>query len=83
MRVEKINGIWCVGLEVADKLLPCPHCGSKTYLQLEHTWTASYWIECEDCGAQMHDVGRIGDAKKSSAHLASARRVVKMWNTRA
>lgn len=82
MKVEKRGDKrFDVELEQGDRLLDCPFCGHP-HPSLEHTWTASYWLECVGCGAEVHDNGRIGGAESQSAHLASARRVVKRWNTR-
>ncbi len=82
MKIEKRDGgIYDVELEVADRLHDCPFCGHPNP-SLTHTHTASYWMECVGCGAEVHDNGRIGASGSQAAHLASARRVVKRWNTR-
>lgn len=83
MRIEKTHGqVLDVTLEPADQPAPCPFCGSGL-VTLEHTHTASYWLECEGCGAEMHDIGNIGKSDSKPAHLASVRRVLKAWKRRA
>lgn len=78
-----------VYLEDSDKIVPCPFCGCAS-VELEHTWTASYWMKCTGCGVELHgDYG--GDLFLScadpdhdaDAHLASAEDALKRWNTRA
>ena len=79
---DQDNGVINVELDtVGDQPAPCPFCGGRA--GLHHTWTASYWLECGECGAEMHDTGRIGSHDSKAAHLASARRVVRTWNRRA
>lgn len=36
-----------------DKVKPCPFCG-KYSITLNNTHTASYWMACETCGAEVH-----------------------------
>lgn len=38
-----------------EKLRACPFCG-HTNVELANTWTPSFWVECEDCCAQVHGV---------------------------
>lgn len=60
----------------------CPFCGGIAHLQ--HTWTASYWVECDDCGAEISDPStNFGDDKDKRQHIYSARRAIKAWNRRA
>lgn len=83
MKIETEEGsaVHSVTLEVKDRLLPCPFCGSRD-IELQHTWTASYWLECKVCGCELHDNGRIGSHANPECHLTSARRVIKRWNVR-
>lgn len=60
-------------------LAPCPFCGGAG--KLEHTWTASYWIECEDCDAQA-DGPWSGDASKPQDHKRAAQSAIDAWNRR-
>lgn len=83
----KVNndGTLHVEFDAKDKVKPCPFCGAQKDVRLANTWTPSYWIECVNCGAEMHPAGRgwkCGEDMKSSVHLASARRALKWWNMR-
>lgn len=60
-------------------LLVCPFCGGAG--KLEHTWTASYWIECEDCEAQASGTWS-GDASKPQDHKRAVRSAIDAWNRR-
>lgn len=71
--------MWDVEL-THELILPCPFCGSNP--KLEHTWTASYWIECEDCGASVGDPRISGDPENRRSHMASAKRALNAWNSR-
>ena len=57
----------------------CPFCGGEG--KLEHTWTASYWIECVDCDAEVSGTWS-GDASKPQDHKKAARSAVTAWNRR-
>lgn len=38
---------------MSDKRLgPCPFCGSETGLIVALTYTYTYWIQCDECGAE-------------------------------
>lgn len=63
-----------------DVLLPCPFCGS-TNLELAHTHTPSYWVECPDCNAQVGDNESWSENTEQS-HLESAKRAIQAWNRR-
>lgn len=60
-------------------LRACPFCGGDP--KLEHTWTASYWIECEDCGAEASGKW-AGDASKAKDHKKAAQSAIAAWNRR-
>lgn len=60
-------------------LLACPFCGGEA--RLEHTWTASYWIECVECNAQA-DGSWSGDASKPQDHRRAAQSAIDAWNRR-
>ena len=66
--------------DTLHSLKPCPFCGSKT-AELANTHTASYWVECGTCGAEIHDQKTSrGDGMR--AHRASAFRAIEAWNRR-
>lgn len=64
-----------------DHVEPCPFCGSDD-VKLVNTWTASYWMACQDCGAEMH-TGTAGDHDNRKHHLREAHRALDAWNCRA
>lgn len=74
-----------INLELTDEeksaLLPCPFCGS-TEIELCNTWTASYWMKCQNCGCQMDDPNESGDPSLLADHEVSKSAVIKVWNTR-
>ncbi len=65
-------------------LLPCPFCGGSV-LKLCNTHTAKYWVECEDCEAQVG--GEVFGENKREQTPAQHRRAmvsaVRAWNRRA
>lgn len=61
-------------------LSSCPFCGGEA--KLEHTWTASYWIECESCEATASGTWS-GDASKPADHKRAAQSAINAWNRRA
>lgn len=44
-------------------LKPCPFCGGSN-VDLANTWTPSFWIECDDCSAQVHGDSFEGPERK-------------------
>ena len=66
--------------KVDTALTPCPFCGCAV-LELSNTHTASYWIECTNCGAQVTGEPFYGDDKALN-HLLAKRSAVKAWNRR-
>ena len=69
--------------------LQCPFCGSSNQ-EIQNTWTAGYWIECE-CEVQVHGAyateldgfDHVGEVDFSeSAHTAAAKDALNKWNTR-
>lgn len=65
-----------------DKLRACPFCGCNDAI-LEHTWTPSYWIACDTCGAQMHPVKNTNLAKNDLAsHKKGKANAIEAWNNR-
>lgn len=72
-------------LRSTDKLKPCPFCGSED-LDLCNTHTASYWIECQCCTAQVHGKS-FGDKFPSELqtrrhHRSAADSAITKWNAR-
>ena len=59
----------------------CPFCGCSD-IELTHTWTAHYWMECTGCGAEVSDPKSGGNHRNPKAHIASAKRALKAWNRR-
>ncbi|WP_273794610.1 hypothetical protein [Brucella intermedia] len=41
----------------------CPFCGGND-VDLANTWTPSFWVECEDCSAQVHGEAFEGPDRK-------------------
>ena len=66
-------------------LRPCPFCGSDSVI-MEHTWTPSYWVECEDCGARVSDnrsrTWDNPDLISLAFHKRSMRYAAEAWNSR-
>lgn len=90
MKMTKSNGMIDIVLEETDEVVPCPFCGCKS-IELAHTHTPSYWINCTDCGAEVKgDWGEdlvIGctpddEEAQAEAHLASAADALERWNNR-
>ncbi|MBC8719260.1 Lar family restriction alleviation protein [Ochrobactrum sp. Marseille-Q0166] len=44
-------------------LKPCPFCGG-TNVDVSNTWTPSFWVECDDCSAQVHGESFQGPERK-------------------
>lgn len=63
-----------------DHVEACPFCGGDN-ITLNNTWTASYWVECSDCGAEMHTQSS-GDYNNKGHHLREAKAALDAWNTR-
>lgn len=45
--------IYNLKIEPGDDVLPCPFCGSEN-VELNNSWTASYWVECLECEGRAH-----------------------------
>lgn len=67
--------------DLKASLKACPFCGEKD-ADLHNTHTASYWIECGTCGAEIHDP-KTGSSDTMRSHRNSAFRAIAAWNTRA
>lgn len=70
-----------------DDVRPCPFCGSGE-VALRNTWTASYWVACDDCGAEVHGgdkgVRRFKDPDRNyKAHERAKALALAAWNRRA
>ena len=61
----------------------CPFCGS-TEVVLENTHNPSYWVECQDCEAQIHgeSYGSRKDYGSIASHKKSAKSAINKWNGR-
>ncbi|GAI75176.1 unnamed protein product, partial [marine sediment metagenome] len=64
-----------------EEIKPCPFCGSAD-IAIENTHTALYWMECQNCGAQV-DGKNYGDLNDDESHLEAARSALATWNHRA
>lgn len=75
-------------LSPEDKILPCPFCGSHD-IELCNTHTPSYWMECQECDAQVHGeygpdlVSGPGSYGSLRQHEAAAKSAIAAWNRRA
>lgn len=71
-------------------LFPCPFCGSADDLQMHNTHSPSYWVQCDNCGAEKHGKlpygyagGRIRSAGRCASLHAHARfNAAHGWNER-
>jgi ribosomal protein L37AE/L43A len=65
------------------KLEACPFCGSNN-IELLNTHTPAYWIECDDCTANIHgkSYGNKKDMDDINKHRASALSAIRKWNGR-
>ena len=67
-----------------DKVLVCPFCGGPP--ELQNTHTACYWIECQNCEAQVS--GEAYGTNVSSQNLSlrqhqlAKNSAIKSWNKR-
>jgi transcription elongation factor Elf1 len=62
------------------KLKRCPFCNGHAHL--ENTWTASYWVECEDCLGQVSEQGVDRNPDDTDHHKASMDAAAAAWNKR-
>ena len=68
-------------LKAGAPIAPCPFCrGYK--IELQNTWTPSYWLECQKCEAQVGDQ-KNGRADNKTGHTLSALNAIEAWNKRA
>lgn len=66
-----------------EEIKPCPFCGSDD-IELCNTHTAAYWMECQECSAQVDGKSYEGaSGKEEENHLMSAESAVQKWNCRA
>lgn len=82
MKIQKKADSQIKNVELEEEeVKPCPFCGSAD-IALCNTHTAAYWMECQDCGAQVdgHSYASLDD---DESHLASARSALEAWNHRA
>jgi len=71
-------------VELTDELVePCPFCGSKD-IALCNTHNSSYWMECQNCDAQVHGRSFVdyADGNKDYRHIWAARSALDTWNHR-
>lgn len=82
---KKIQGQWFINLslEEGDIVFPCPFCDSVD-LELQNTHTATYWIECRECSAEVTGTS-YGDGKgrlAKSQHAKAKASAIIAWNRR-
>lgn len=70
-----------IASERVVNLKPCPFCGS-TKLEVCNTWTASYWVECLGCSAQVHGRISFGERGTKALHVKAKASAIEAWNTR-
>ena len=69
-------------VELEDETVSsCPFCGSGD-IAMCNTHKAFYWMECQNCGAQV-DGRNYGDLNDDESHLEAARSALATWNHRA
>ena len=66
-----------------ERVEPCPFCGSND-VALCNTHNSAYWMECQNCGAQVDGQSFAGfaDGNEDEKHLESARSAISTWNHR-
>lgn len=72
------------------KLGHCPFCNTDNCLDIHNTHTPSYWVQCDNCGAEKHGGlptgyagGRIrGQARCAALHASALHLAITGWNTR-
>lgn len=81
MEITKTQGTTIDAIPTDEEVFPCPFCGSEN-VRLVHTWTAAYWVECENCGAQV-DGDSYPHDRSEEDHRLSAQSAIEAWNKRA
>ena len=79
--MAQIDQIINLELTADDVVLPCPFCGSDD-IELQNTWTAAYWLQCQECGVKMSDPGMDRDPNSLKDHQASKAGALAAWNRR-
>lgn len=69
---------------IDEPVEPCPFCGS-TDIALCNTHNSAYWMECQNCGAQVAGKSFAGhaDGNEDCNHFKAARSALDTWNHRA
>jgi Lar family restriction alleviation protein len=77
------TGIINLALTKRDHIEPCPFCGGWD-LALENTHTASYWVACNDCNAQVSGEPYGTDRRRPTMrqHRLAKASALKAWNRR-
>ena len=71
-------------VELTDEQVEaCPFCGSWG-IALCNTHNSAYWMECQNCGAQVdgQSFADYADGNEDYNHLKSARSALDTWNHR-
>lgn len=69
-----------------DRLEPCPFCGGNS-IELQNTWTPSYWLECQDCEARASSRGHWNEQEDPQgtdpeSHELAKAAAIAAWNRR-
>ena len=88
--MSKTNDMkWMEDMEWLDKyanarkgnLLPCPFCGELKDLEIKHTHTPHWWVECNHCGAEVSAQFYV-EGRTRKNNIKSIKGAIEMWNTR-
>jgi len=79
MEIKK-KGASIDAIPTDEAVFPCPFCGSED-IQLQHTWTAAYWVECGGCGAEVSGES-YPDDQNENGHILAAKSAIEAWQKR-
>jgi len=71
-------------VELEEEMIEaCPFCGS-TDIALCNTHNSAYWMECQNCAAQVdgQSFASYADGNEDERHFESARSALTTWNHR-
>lgn len=73
-------------LRTRDTVKPCPFCGSRD-VELCNTHTATYWLECQGCGAEVsgkaYGTNTPSEKQTPRQHRLAVVSALVAWNRRA
>lgn len=88
MRMNATPGIINLRLTVDESKMirRCPFCGERERLSINNTHTASYWVSCDGCGAEVHgeSFGKHlrSDQLTLREHKLAKKSALAAWNRR-